>query len=94
MKLRYTSRAYTDLESILSYLAKQSPEGARNVLSRINRATDQLASQPYSGKATSRPDIRVCMIGRYPYKVFYRIVQGEIQIIHIRHTACRPFELK
>lgn len=94
MKLRYTSRAYADLESILSYLAEQSPQGAHNVLSRINQATAQLASQPYSGKMTSRPGIRVCMVGRYPYKVFYRVVHGEIQIVHIRHTARTPFEPK
>ena len=91
MKLRYTSRAYSDLGSILSYLAEQSPQGARNVLLRINQVTAQLASQPYSGKVTSRSGIRVCMVGRYPYKVFYRIVHGEIQIVHIRHMARRPF---
>jgi plasmid stabilization system protein ParE len=94
MKLRYTSRAYSDLESILSYLAEQSPQGARNVLLRINQVTAQLASQPYSGKVTSRSGIRVCMVGRYPYKVFSRIVHGEIQIVHIRHMARRPFEPK
>jgi plasmid stabilization system protein ParE len=59
MKLRYTSRAYSDLESILSYLAEQSPHGASNVMVRINQLNAQLASQPYTGKVTSRSGIRV-----------------------------------
>jgi plasmid stabilization system protein ParE len=41
---------------------------------------------------TSVPGIRVRIIGRYRYKIFYSLAEGgTIEIIHIRHTARRPW---
>jgi plasmid stabilization system protein ParE len=38
------------------------------------------------------PGIRVRIIGRYRYKIFYALAgDGAVEIIHIRHAARRPW---
>jgi plasmid stabilization system protein ParE len=35
--------------------------------------------------------MRVLPLVRYPFKVFYRIAGDTVRILHIRHTARRPW---
>lgn len=92
MKVRYRTRAIGDLEEIYRYLEPRSPSGADNVLRSIHAAITSVASHPYSAERTSEPDIRVKVLGRYRYKIFYSVTDPEtIEIIHIRHTARRPW---
>lgn len=90
MKVRYTKRAFNDREQILEYLQKQSRPGARNVSARLEAATVLLSKQPLAGMSTDVPDVRVLFVGRYPYKVFYRVRGGTLEILHIRHTSRTP----
>ena len=36
-----------------------------------------------------RPGVHVAALVRYPYKIFYRILDDRVKILHIRHTS-RP----
>jgi plasmid stabilization system protein ParE len=45
------------------------------------------------GHATNIADVRVLFVGRYPYKIFYRLSGNDLEIVHIRHTARRPSEI-
>ena len=91
MRVRYTPEAFADQERIFEYLRERSPNGARNVLASILDATVQLADQPRSGYRTDDPDIRVLFVGRYPYKIFYRVRSDVVEITHIRHTSRRSW---
>ncbi len=92
MRVRYAPRAFADREQIFDYLRKRSPSGARGVMASIRAAVAQLGEQPYSGYSTDDPDVWVKFIGRYPYKIFYRVRDDTVEIIHIRHTARRPWQ--
>ena len=92
MKVRYTERAY--LQQILDFLRTRSPKGAANVLTRIETALEGLLEQPLMGHATDVVDVRVLFVGRYPYKIFYRLSGNDLEIVHIRHTARRPNEIE
>jgi plasmid stabilization system protein ParE len=92
MRVRYTPRAFADREQIFEYLQQRSPSGARNVLASIREAAAQLAEQPRSGYATENSDVRVKFVGRYPYKIFYRVRDDSVEVLHIRHTARRPWQ--
>jgi toxin ParE1/3/4 len=94
MIVRYTRRAYFDLHQILDYLGPRSPKGAANVLARIDDALQKLGEQPLMGHATDVSSVRVLFIGRYPYKIFYRLGGSQLEILHIRHTARRPGEIE
>jgi plasmid stabilization system protein ParE len=92
MKVRYRERALTDLADIFNYLNERSPTGARNVLRAIADAVDSIAAQPVASPRTSDPHVRVKVLGRYRYKIFYAVVADEfVEITHIRHAARRPW---
>lgn len=92
MRLRYTKRALADIDRIGSYLSERSPQGAANVLSRIEGVISSLADHPRSGRATDRRNVRVRVAGEYPYLVFYRVrTDGDVSILHVRHAERRPF---
>lgn len=92
MKVRHRARALSDLEDIFRYLDARSPTGARNVLAAIYAAVGDVASDPLAAPRTSDPGIRVKILGRYRYKIFYSVVGTEfVEIIHIRHAARRPW---
>lgn len=91
MRVRYRALAIADLESIFQYLNERSPQGARNVLHAIHQAVADVAVSPLAAPRTSDPGLRVKILGRYRYKIFYAVNDGEIEIIHIRHTARRPW---
>ena len=88
MRIRYRTRALSDLDGIYDYLAPRSQAGALNVLRSIHDAIEQIAAHPLAAIETSMPGIRVKILGRYRYKVFYSIADADsIEIIHVRHSA-------
>jgi toxin ParE1/3/4 len=94
MKVVYTDDALTDLAAIADWLMVHYPTIAPAVERRIRRVVAHIARWPASARrATSRPDIRVVALGRYPYKIFYRVTDDAIEIIHIHHAARQPWDL-
>ena len=92
MKVRYRERAFADLQEIHRFLELRSPIGARNVLQAIRDAADEIARTPHGSRQTSDPDIRVKVLGRYKYKIFYGVSGDTIEIVHIRHAVRRPWK--
>jgi plasmid stabilization system protein ParE len=33
-----------------------------------------------------------CRSGRYPYKIFYRVTDDRVEILHIHHAAQQPWD--
>jgi toxin ParE1/3/4 len=91
MKVRYRALALADLASIFEYLNERSPTGARNVLEAIHDAIEEISVHPRAAPQTSDPELRVKILGRYRYKIFYSVTEDAIEIIHIRHAARRPW---
>jgi plasmid stabilization system protein ParE len=46
---------------------------------------------PGSTQETSDPQIRVKIVGRYGYKIFYGLAADAIEILPVRHGARRPW---
>ena len=92
MRVRYTPRARADLETIFSYLDSRNPVAAQSVKREIERSAAALALLPYLGVLIDRsPEFRSLCAGRYPYRLFYRIRNNEVWIVHIRHASRRPW---
>lgn len=91
MRVRYTPAAFSDREEILEYLRERSPKGAAHVAASSREAVAQLRDHPHVGYRTDNPDVRVLFVGRYPYKIFYR-VRDAVEILHIRHTSRRAWK--
>jgi toxin ParE1/3/4 len=93
MKIRYSPRAVTDLESIRQFLVERSPRGAANVLASIFVAIEFVRRNPEASQATRIPNIRAMVVRRYRFRIFYRLIEGAdvIEIIHVRHTSRRSW---
>jgi plasmid stabilization system protein ParE len=94
MKVIYSPRAIHDLERIAAYyMPVADPNIAEAVGTRIEHVINRIARSPFSAPGlTTRPAVRMALVLRYPYKIFYRISGDAIEILHIRHTARRPWE--
>jgi plasmid stabilization system protein ParE len=94
MKVVYSPRAIRDLNRIAGYYtAVAERHVAAAVGARIEHVINRLAVNPFSAqRLTKRPGVRVALVLRYPYKIFYRVSGDTIEILHIRHTARRPWE--
>jgi toxin ParE1/3/4 len=90
MRVRYTPRARGDLQTIFDYLDQASPAGARVVKQTLERRIRLLGDIPFMAPATEEPGVYELSIVRYPYKVYYRVENDEVRIVHIRHTSRRP----
>ena len=92
MRLRYRGQALRDLDEIYRYIEERSPNGARNVLRAIYAGIHLIAERPDASQRTDDPEVRVKVMRRYGYKIFYRIVAYDtVQIMHIRHSSRRPW---
>ena len=90
MKPRYTLRAAEELDQVLSYIERRSPQGARRVQERIRAIIDLLAAHPRAGQRTSRRRLRRAVVHPYPYLIFYDATDEEVVIHGVRHAARRP----
>lgn len=92
MRVRYTPRARSDLESILQYIDQRSPRGARNVKRAIQQTIELIGEFPEGGRVAGEQATRVLPAGRYPYLIYWSVEAGEVWLVHIRHARRRPWE--
>jgi toxin ParE1/3/4 len=93
MKVVYTPAALHDVAAIADWLAVHYPAIAPLVERRIRAAVDQISRWPESARrSAARPNVRVALVGRYPYKIFYRLTDETIEILHVHHAAREPWD--
>ena len=94
MNVEYSRRALADVESIAAYYWDHaSPRVARAIEVRIRAVVDRLRNAPESARrqVVGRKAVRVAPLVRYPFKIFYTVDTGTLTILHIRHSARRPW---
>lgn len=93
MKVEYSRRAVADLHKISADSRRTFGNRVAEALeSRIRAVVDRISSEPLSApEVEQRPGLHVVPLTRYPFKIFYRIIDERVRILHIRHTARRPW---
>jgi toxin ParE1/3/4 len=92
VSVRYASSALIDLAAILAYLNERSPLGSRKVMLSIQKTVDLIGEYPRRGRLAGEDAVRVVKTGRYPYFVYWAVEADDAVVVHIRHTARRPWE--
>jgi plasmid stabilization system protein ParE len=94
MRIEYSKRATADLRRIAEYYRQNSddPRVAGAIGERIRDVVARIGKYPGSApRVLEREGVRVALVLRYPYKIFYRVIGDTVRIVHIRHTARRPW---
>jgi toxin ParE1/3/4 len=94
MKVIYTCEAIDSLEGILAFIATNYTAKSAAFEKRQRTAVMRIGAWPESAEEVAeRPGVRVVPLIRYPYKVFYRVTSGAVEILYIHHAARRaPWE--
>jgi toxin ParE1/3/4 len=88
MRVVYTTEALADLEGILSYIANHYPAISGAFQNRLHAVIARVSRWPESAQEVAeRPGVRVVPLIRYPYKIFYRISNEAVEVLHVHHAA-------
>jgi plasmid stabilization system protein ParE len=93
MNVEYSKRALADLHRIAEYhVAAGDAHVAEAIGDALQQAVARLTRYPQSGRPVrQRSGVRVVLVHRYRYKIFYRAGSSTIRIVHIRHTSRRAW---
>ena len=95
MRVEYTNRALADLRKISADSRAFGDVITAALEARIRKVVARIAEHPETAApVVERPGMRVVPLVRYPYKIFYRVLEDRVKILHIRHTARKPWTAK
>ena len=88
MKIVFTEPALKDIAAIREYLATHYSQVLSSVERRLRLSLLRISAWPESAQEViERPKVRVVPLIRYPYKIFYRIRRGKVEILHVHHSS-------
>jgi toxin ParE1/3/4 len=88
MKVSYSRVALAQLDDIFTYIARDNPAAAAEVVAEIEEVIDHLAHFPFAGRLTDEGGVRMFVLSRYPYLIFYKVLPNEnLRILRILHGA-------
>ena len=88
MKIHFTASAIEHLDGIYAFIATDSPKYAQRVVVRLIEKASNIAILPHGAGMVpeySHPDIREVFL--YSYRIIYRILPEQIDILAILHGA-------
>jgi len=99
VEVKWTVDAITDIDGIATYIARDSPRSAQDMVDRFFAAADLLIDQPLRGKPVREaniPTVRELLVGNY--RLIYLVVSEEqvdvLAIHHQKRRSPRPTVLK
>ena len=89
VEIVWSALARTRLREIRAYVARDKPEAAERLATRIVAMIEALRSHPHLGRVGSELGVRELVIGGTPYIVLYRVQGQRVTISTIWHGAQR-----
>lgn len=87
LEVVWSPLAQRRLQEIHAYVAKDKPEAAARLATRIVSLVETLKEHPHLGRAGSEPDVRELVVGGTPYLVLYQVRAKRVTITTIWHGA-------
>lgn len=88
MSVVFTEDALRELDEALDFIAANYPGVSEPFQSRIRSIVSRIGDWPSSAqKVEGRPGVFVVPLIRYPYKLFYQVRSGTVEVLHVSHTA-------
>jgi len=84
----WSARARARLREIREFVARDKPDAAERLATRIVALVELLKEHPYLGRAGSEPGVRELVLGGTPYLIFYRARAKRVTILtHLARRA-------
>jgi toxin ParE1/3/4 len=87
VEIVWSLRARVRLEEIRTFVARDKPDAAERLATRIVAIVELLKEHPYIGRAGTEPGVRELVVGGTPYLIFYRVRAKRVTITTIWHGA-------
>jgi plasmid stabilization system protein ParE len=90
MTVHWTEAALADLHAVEVYIGRHSPQYARAMIERIFARSGALADHPRLGpRSRSSGTMTLRELFEDPYRIVYRVLAEQIDIVAIVHAARR-----
>lgn len=89
VEIVWSGLARRRLREIRAFVARDKPEAAERLATRIVAMVEALKNHPRLGRVGADPGIRELVIGSTPYLVLYNVEGQRITISTIWHAAQR-----
>jgi toxin ParE1/3/4 len=84
----YTDEALRDLDEILTFIAVNYPTISVSFVKRLHAIERRIGEWPKSAQEVEqRPGVHAVPVIRYPYRLFYQVMDDVVEILHIHHAA-------
>lgn len=96
MKVEYSKRAIHDLQQLAAESKREYGDAvAEEIEAYFRKIIAQIGNDPQSRSPVfGRAGVHVAALVHYPFKIFYRVFEESVRILHVRHTARRQWERK
>jgi toxin ParE1/3/4 len=88
VRVHWTDNAISHLIGIYDYIARDSSFYAQRMIDRLTRRSQQIGDFPASGRVVPEyeaPDVREVI--EKPYRIIYRLLPDQIDILAVVHGA-------
>jgi plasmid stabilization system protein ParE len=93
VKIVISAEAKADLFEIRQYIARDNPVAAKREILRIKQAIQLLATGTVEGRRVIlRSGLEVNLWLVSSYRLYYRRIDKQLQVLHVYHQARRPIE--
>ena len=93
MTVFWTSTAEEHLDSIYSYIAKDSPQFAKRMVDRLTSRSIQIAEYPLSGRSVPEYEMdQIREVIEGPFRIIYYIKPDQIDVLAVIHAAQDAFK--
>ncbi len=93
MKVVYTPAALADLAEIADWLRFIIRCSLQRSSTESASSLNELGIGPRVARVEQASrGAQVIPVGRYPYKIFYRVTADAVEIFHIHHSARQPWD--
>ncbi|MEW6715494.1 MAG: type II toxin-antitoxin system RelE/ParE family toxin [Nitrospirota bacterium] len=89
MKVRFLKPAQLEVDDAVSWYDSQSQDLGTQFLDDLDRTIRRIALFPLSC-VEIEPDLRRCLLTRFPYGITYGIDSGTVIVIAIAHLHRKP----
>jgi toxin ParE1/3/4 len=90
MNVHWTEAALTDLHAVETFVSRHSSQYARSLVERVFERSGRLVDQPRLGAMVPEYDDETLReLFEDPYRIVYRLLEQQIDIVAVVHAARR-----